>query len=175
MHVRCRAGDERAMCAVSAAGPARRAAASPRSGATVRSVYSVTRPGVDRRGFASPAPAASPRSLLTHTHKLRTLSTLTHEGGAPGHTHTACRLSIRYGLRGLVSTPLIRHYHAMRIKSTPRHRQSRSSWYQAVHSSRRLPDASSNEVLSSVQCSGMEPLTSSHSVTPGGMRGLKPW
>jgi hypothetical protein len=81
----------------------------------------------------------------------------------------------QYSLRGLVSTPLIRHYHAMRIKSTPRHRQSRSSWYQAVHSSRRLPDASSNKVLSSVQCSGMEPLTSSHSVTPGGMRGLKPW
>jgi oligoendopeptidase F len=84
----------RAVCAVVRRGD--RPAAARR--ARVRgptSVYSVTRPGVDRRGFASPAPAASPRSLLTHTHKLRTLSTLTHEGGAPGHTHT-CRLSIRY-------------------------------------------------------------------------------
>jgi len=88
LHVRCRAGDVRGRPPRGPAGGGVRARA--------RSVYSVTRPGVDRRGFASPAPAASPRSLLTHTHKLRfmrTLSTLTHEGGAPGHTHRMPRLS----------------------------------------------------------------------------------
>ena len=97
LHVRCRAGDVRGLRKVSAAGAGGRGAGAGAASGAVRSVYSVTRPGVDRRGFASPAPAASPRSLLTHTHKLRTLSTLTHEALARQATRTACRAQyIRY-------------------------------------------------------------------------------